>query len=956
MKIQKNKRGSFMIGVLIMLLVVSAISIAIVNRAIQGTTLALDSKKGYSAYQASDTAAEAFLNNLKALDNELAARIPENAVYNEMGFCDGSVIKCFDASPVPLQVTAGHLSDVYKLQSQSNDPSNGLNRKIQADLSDRINSGLGSNNFTVASCGSGPTTSCTWNKCDIKLTVVPNGDPVIVKKIKDYEVRRSMQGSLKAGHIIPNNGWWITTNRDASDVFVPFRLATAPDDSKILKNGDYNLSGGSFPADGSATSGGQYGRDYFFTIKARNKYPLSLDSLYLDTSGTGAGTTDKKVTIDSTFDCDVAGGSLGGLKCVKFCANPGQVNCQPVGTITATEQYNCCNGTECFQPDPNWTPQLPEENCALQKCVNREGYLTASSTFKDPVTDTVGIGVAAGSGVASGANEGITTGLGWCKTAQNCVPGDACLHPYRTVGYCSDCPDPSDGSVLFLKLNPSSWSEKNTIDVDMNPANGRYQGVSFTSPTELSKPRCCKQECPLQSGLPATIVADPDAYCALNPFKKASWNTTATSCANTNNCGPYAITKRCNLTCAANYNPFVDGAADPEYPSGKCCSETCPSANPPFVSHDTPTVTEGACSYILPAHGTSWTNTSICASDTNCAAAGVPGYDVTERCSLVCDNGSGKYGVTNADHFVDPDKACCFHKCSDWTEPACTQAIPDHSTRIGKYSCTPQTCGEYSITNNCDFACDLNYTRSGATCVPNTRSANCFSQPSNTVWNTTSTFTQTWNGHTAAWEPATKTAVYDINPTAGDCHVKCAVNYTPDAWNNCIGSTQTYTCSKPANSDGNPASYTQTWSGSWVPADDPWPRHSDTACSGECCYKCNATSTWDSLSGTCDAAATASCTYSFNLSTITTSQSVGYSWSSTAVLGLKSSCFKRTFAPLVDTLQGIPKIMASLNGSATVPAGLSVGTYWCQLDAYSNALCTGTPVTTCYTNQLTVTN
>ncbi len=944
-----------MIGVLIMLLVISAISIAIVNRAIQGTTLALDSKKGYSAYQASDAAAELFLNNLKALDNELTARIPENARYNEAGFCDGTTIKCFDAtSPVPSQVTAGYLSEVYKLQSQSVDGSGGLNRKIQADLSDRINSGLGSGNFTVANCGDG-VAPCTWNKCDIKLTVNPNADAAVVKKIKDYEVRKSMQGSLRADYTIPGNGWWITTNRDAFDVFVPFRLsATTP--NIILKNGDEKISGALFGSPGSlANSGGQYGEDYFFTIKARNKYPLSLDSLYLDTSGTGVGTTDKKVTI-STFDCDT-GDLLGGLKCVKLCTSPGQVNCQPVGTITATQSYNCCNGTECFQPDPNWTPE-PGENCALQKCVNREGYLTPSSTPYPSVTDTVGIGFAAGSGVVSGLNEGITTGLGWCKTAQACVPGDACLHPYRTVGYCLTCPTAAEGSDPSIKLNSSSWSPQNKIDVDMNPANGRYNGVLFTSyhttESNPSQPRCCKQECPVPSGSPTTIVESPDTYCALNPFKKATWDTHDTTCANTNNCGPYTITKRCELTCAANYNPFIE-AADPEYPSGKCCSETCSSAaNPPFVSHDNaPTVTEGDCDYELdPYHGTSWTNTSTCASDTKCAAAGVPGYTVTERCSLVCDYDFVKYGVTNADHFVAPNKACCYHKCSDWTEPACTQAIPEHSTRIGKYSCTPQSCGDYVITNNCDFLCDYNYTRSGSSCVPNTRSASCSSQPSNTVWNTTSTFTQTWNGHTAAWEPATKTAVYDINPTVGDCHVRCATNYTWDGWN-CIGNTQTYTCSasKPSNTVWNPSSYAQTWYGYWSPAADPWPRYSVPACSGECCYKCASGYTWDTWNSIC-ASSTPTCTYSWNPTTITTSQGVTYTWTSTVALGLKSECFKKVSGAWSSL--GVPAPMGALSGSGYIPpATLGVGSYYCRMDAYLDAVY-NSYATSCYTQELIV--
>lgn len=829
-----------------MFLVISAISIAIVNRAIQGTILTLDSKKGYSAYQASDSAAEVFLNNLKALDNNIAGnRIPENARYNEAGFCDGNTIKCFNAaSPSPTQIVSGYLSEVYKLRSQGVDAaSQGLNRKIQADVSDRINSGLGSGDFTVTNCGDG-VTPCTWNRCDVKLSVTPGGGADVTKKIQDYEVRKSMQGSLKADYTVSGNGWWIATNRNASGVFVPFWLpVTTPSSSVVLKNGDEKLSGALFGSTpGSlANSGGQYNEHYFFTIKARNKYPLSLDSLYLDTSGTGAGTTNKEITIESTSDCNT-GDLLGGLECVKLCTSPGQAGCQPRGTVTATQSYNCCNGTECFQPDPNWTPQLPEENCALQKCVNREGYLTSSSSHYPSVTDTVAVGIA--NGVTASGN-GITTGLGWCKTAQACVPGDACLHPYRTVGYCLTCPAAAEGSDPSIKLNSNSWSPQNKIDVDMNPRNGYYDGVSFTTyhttESDPSQPRCCKQLCPDKSGTPPTIVSNPDAYCSISPFKKASWNTADTSCANNNNCGPYTLTKRCNLTCATNYNPF-NNAGDPEYPSGKCCSENCPSVSPPFISHDNaPTVTLGACNYTLdPYHGTSWVNTSTCASNTKCANAGDPGYTVTERCRLVCDYDSGKYGVTNPTIFTGTSKACCYHKCSDWTNPGCTQAIPAHSTRTGNYYCSERSCGDYNITNNCDFQCDFNYTRSGGICVPNTRSATCNDKPATgTVWNTSSTFTQTWDGDT--WEPSTKSAVHSDEASSGDCRYKCANNYTWDGWN-CVGSTQTFTCSaKPGGSTtmyNTVDSYPQTWSGSWSPVADATTDYDVTGSTTSCRYKC----------------------------------------------------------------------------------------------------------------------
>ena len=58
-----------------------------------------------------------------------------------------------------------------------------------------------------------------------------------------------------------------------------------------------------------------------------------------------------------------------------------------------------------------------------------------------------------------------------------------------------------------------------------------------------------------------------------------------------------------------------------------------------------------------------------------------------------------------------------------------------------------------------------------------TKIANWSSKPSNTVWNTVSSITQTWNG--SSWEPST-TPTYSENGTTSECRYKCASDYE---WN-----------------------------------------------------------------------------------------------------------------------------------------------------------------------------
>ncbi len=81
-----------------------------------------------------------------------------------------------------------------------------------------------------------------------------------------------------------------------------------------------------------------------------------------------------------------------------------------------------------------------------------------------------------------------------------------------------------------------------------------------------------------------------------------------------------------------------------------------------------------------------------------------------------------------------------------------------------------------------------------------TRTVNCSSKPTNTVWNTVDTITQTYNG--TDWEPSTKPH-YNLEPSENECRYKCATGYD---WNGYACTQRTCNpnpCTSIANSTGN---------------------------------------------------------------------------------------------------------------------------------------------------------
>jgi len=96
----------------------------------------------------------------------------------------------------------------------------------------------------------------------------------------------------------------------------------------------------------------------------------------------------------------------------------------------------------------------------------------------------------------------------------------------------------------------------------------------------------------------------------------------------------------------------------------------------------------------------------------------------------------------------------------------------------------------YNTTiGNCNWICGSNYHYNAGACVTNSSSLACDltdingSLPSNAKWNSSNSFTQTWNG--SSWLPVSKKAVY--NEVPGECNYACK-----EPSKNCSPNPETY--------------------------------------------------------------------------------------------------------------------------------------------------------------------
>lgn len=760
-KRKKNELGSMTLGAMIIMLLVAAVGISIINRTTSGIKIASDMKRGYGAYQGSDAAAERLMNQLRLLDSDVTSgKIPENTCAWSSVYCDSADAQCkldgdfessgsCNGSNINKSDSVASVVGVRKKVTE-----NGMTRFLEAPTQERIESGLqgfDGDGLKAEKCGqtlllpSNPCSGSSNNRCDLLLTLKPASSTEYTDKISSYEVRRSISQFL--GTQDPY-GWQYVYS---------FGNPTGTQ-KYILKNGgDSSLLGYSL----GETSGGQYNKKYYFTAKAKNKNPFYLDSLYLSES-LDAGKAPVDIHLENNADCrnrfddGHADTQLHNLGCIIAGTNP-------VGTSTSAYSYNCCNGTECYEPDPHWKKN-PGEDCALQECgYNEKGYSSNRTPSPLPSVDDSVLAYPSGDGQTG---NGVTTGTGWCKpgAVEGCVAGNSCTHPYRVVGYCSACPDSSakEGGVYS-----SSWSKQNIMDVDMNPVSGG--GESF-SPNNQQEARCCRHDCPTQVG--GTIVQTPLTYCGALPYRGTFWTASSTTCSQTNTCGEYALTKKCALNCSnANYG-FYPANPSPEYPSGTCCKGNCPTEQ--YYNTSCGTTSNG-----------SYSNVSTCTS--RCATSETDtGYTVTKICNLACNSGYSRDTSTATTEYP-LGKACVLTN----VKKDCSGTLPANTVWNGSTQFTQtwdgnsyepsETSVHYDTTyGDCHYKCATNYVRSGSSCVAATRTYTCSDKPATgTSWNTVSSYTQTWSG--GSWTPADD-SVTEHNDTASStsCRYTCSSGYAWD--------------------------------------------------------------------------------------------------------------------------------------------------------------------------------
>jgi hypothetical protein len=285
-KKQKKGKGSILVGVILMFILISSIALAVINRSMHGAILTADSKKGYNAYQASDSNTEKILNNIKKLDNDNTGAIPENTSANSDVACGGNF--CYKTED--LATSADKVSDIFFIKKSGE--SQATMRSIFAPASERVTNPV--SNLAVA-----PNSP---NRCDAKLTW--NSDDSLGSKISELEVRKNVSSNL-----LNSAGW---TRPAPPNSAVAYPAVT----QKIIGNSEF-----------------AYGQTYHFSIKAKNKNPLALDSLYYS----------NPVSFTAPAGSNCSGGQRVGC-----------LPAAPAGSSISVNPYTCCGGTECYECNAGW--------------------------------------------------------------------------------------------------------------------------------------------------------------------------------------------------------------------------------------------------------------------------------------------------------------------------------------------------------------------------------------------------------------------------------------------------------------------------------------------------------------------------------------------------------------------------------------------------------------------------
>ncbi|MDD5213843.1 MAG: type II secretion system protein [Candidatus Gracilibacteria bacterium] len=172
-------------------------------------------------------------------------------------------------------------------------------------------------------------------------------------------------------------------------------------------------------------------------------------------------------------------------------------------------------------------------------------------------------------------------------------------------------------------------------------------------------------------------------------------------------------------------------------------------------------------------------NHSITQSISKAVTGGTSNIDTT------CTNGALSYGTENV--TCSTNYTLTGNSCIANTQNATCGTIPANSSRNTATNITqtwngsswlPNSTTTYNATastTDCTFKCNINYTWNGSSCVANTQTYTCTGLPTNAIWNSVSSYIQTWNG--SSWSPTSTTATYNTTTSATSCNYKCNSGY-----------------------------------------------------------------------------------------------------------------------------------------------------------------------------------
>ena len=590
-KIIKSEKGSILVAVLIIFLMIAAISIAVAQRALEGARITIDTRKSHVAYQAADTLAEQFLDKLRQFDNNVD-NIPEN--MDAYDFCQEGGWVCYHDIDEPITSSDSYkVKDILYIKQAGTESTS--TRAIEAPILPRLSNLI--TGLKVESCNCGDArcgaVACNHSNVLISWSLADDSD------VTGFEIRRGDD----------------TVSDLSADKWERVCLITDMTGSistTTSKCSNFNKSGSDYYVVLDNAEIVQSGKQYYFAIKAKNKKNFELDSPYsrnpvkfvaaaVGTSNNiGDGTKkydcdrDEKHTGESLYNFYPPGHDGGSKDTNNGCSTvPPFPNKYTSGVGYANFEYNCPaessggnSSMECYMiTDSNWRPN------------GRNGYSSGTSGENDRVASGE-LKNQCAIQMVTGTSDNIATGYtgtsetGYCKTAQasfesawfsltNPAVGtqayisgvssgyDDCQRQYSTKGYCLIPLDASSAHSTWVAN--TSWTLSNNTEV--------YNGVGSDSANSTQKPRCSRQECP---------TTYPDAAkCSSNDPNSTKGvgflSFSASSTCNTQLCGAYQMNTTCAINCNTGYKSdspgsdnasYLNGYLNVSYP-GTCCKQDC---------------------------------------------------------------------------------------------------------------------------------------------------------------------------------------------------------------------------------------------------------------------------------------------------------------------------------------------------------------------------------------------